>query len=82
MVPFLKLDNSIHTMSLVAYSAFLLTGFLLGVGATLLYIQYSMYSQVGEIEKQMEAMADIQEGLDLEPENIQDAEASEKEEKE
>lgn len=52
-------------MSIVTNAAFFITGFLLGIGVTLLYIQYSMYSQVGEIEKQMEAMADIQEGLDI-----------------
>lgn len=64
-------------MSLIGYSIFLVVGFFLGVGATLLYIQYSMYSQFGEMEKQMEAMADIQENIGLEPEDLDQKEKEE-----
>ncbi len=38
-------------------------GLVVGVGATLLYIQYSMYSQVGKIEEQMQQVSDLEENL-------------------
>lgn len=38
-------------------------GLVVGVGATLLYIQYSMYSQVGKIEEQMQQVSDLEQNL-------------------
>ena len=53
---------------LVLVGVFLL-GFVLGIGGTLLYIQYTMYSQVGKMEEQMEEVMNLEQDLmDLETE--------------
>ncbi|EGQ43682.1 MAG: hypothetical protein J07AB43_16730 [Candidatus Nanosalina sp. J07AB43] len=50
-------------MSLVVNFLVFAAGLVVGVGATLLYIQYSMYSQVGKIEEQMKQVSDLEENL-------------------
>jgi cell division protein FtsL len=50
-------------MSLVVNFLVFAAGLIVGVGATLLYIQYSMYSQVGKIEEQMQQVSDLEENL-------------------
>jgi len=46
-------------MNLIAISLALLLGIILGAGMTLFYIQYRMYSQVGEMEEQMEQLMQL-----------------------
>ncbi|MBY6294313.1 hypothetical protein GLU60_02905 [Nanohaloarchaea archaeon H01] len=50
-------------MSLFVNFLVFAAGLVVGVGATLLYIQYSMYSQVGKIEEQMQQVSDLEENL-------------------
>ena len=50
-------------MSLLVNFLVFVAGLVVGVGATLLYIQYSMYSQVGKIEEQMQQVSDLEENL-------------------
>ena len=50
-------------MSLLVNFLVFAAGLVVGVGATLLYIQYSMYSQVGKIEEQMQQVSDLEENL-------------------
>lgn len=50
-------------MNLLAVAGALVLGFVLGIGATLLYIQYTMYSQVGKMEEQMQEVMDLEEEL-------------------
>lgn len=50
-------------MNLLAVAGALILGFVLGIGATLLYIQYTMYSQVGKMEEQMQEVMDLEEEL-------------------
>lgn len=50
-------------MSLLVNFLVFAGGLVVGVGATLLYIQYSMYSQVGKIEEQMQQVSDLEENL-------------------
>lgn len=54
-------------MNIVLLTGIFVLGFVLGIGATLLYIQYTMYSQVGKMEEQMEEVMNLEEDLmDLE----------------
>lgn len=50
-------------MNLLALVAVFLVGFILGVGSALLYIQYSMYSQFGKIEEQIQQVSNMEEDL-------------------
>ncbi|MFB6116264.1 MAG: hypothetical protein ABEK10_02020 [Candidatus Nanosalina sp.] len=50
-------------MNLLVLVGTFATGFILGIGATLLYIQYTMYSQVGKMEEQMQEVMDLEEEL-------------------
>jgi hypothetical protein len=50
-------------MSLFVNFLVFAAGLVVGVGATLLYIQYTMYSQVGKIEEQMQQVSDLEENL-------------------
>ena len=50
-------------MSLLVNFLVFAAGLVVGVGATLLYIQYSMYSQVGKIEEQMQQVSDLEQNL-------------------
>lgn len=43
-------------------------GLIAGVGLTLLYFQYKMYSQVGKMEDQMQEMMDLESQLEEEME--------------
>ena len=51
-------------MNLVFTLAAFLVGLIAGVGLTLLYIQYTMYSQVGKMEEQMEEVMDLESDLE------------------
>jgi len=48
-------------MNLIALALALFLGMILGAGLTLIYIQYRMYSQVGQMEEQMEQLMQIDE---------------------
>jgi cell division protein FtsL len=50
-------------MSLLVTFLVFAAGLVVGVGASLLYIQYSMYSQVGKIEEQMQQLSDLEQNL-------------------
>jgi hypothetical protein len=50
-------------MSLLVNFLLFTAGLVVGIGVTLLYIQYSMYSQVGKIEEQMQQVSDLEENL-------------------
>lgn len=50
---------------LLAFASFLI-GLISGVGLTLLYIQYKMYSQVGKMEEQMQEVMDLETELEEE----------------
>ncbi len=51
-------------MNLLFTLAAFLIGLIAGVGLTLLYIQYTMYSQVGKMEEQMEEVMDLESDLE------------------
>lgn len=50
-------------MNFVFTAAAFLIGLVAGIGLTLLYIQYSMYSQVGKMEEQMQEVMNLEEDL-------------------
>jgi len=50
-------------MNLIFPAISFVVGLAAGIGLTLLYIQYQMYSQVGKMEEQMEEMMNLEEKL-------------------
>ncbi|WP_414837279.1 hypothetical protein ACK3SF_03355 [Candidatus Nanosalina sp. VS9-1] len=67
-------------MNILIPTVTFIVGFLLGLGAMILYIQYSMYSQMSDLEKHMDEMQNMAAG-DFEFPDMED-ETSEKEKKE
>lgn len=55
-------------MNLIYPAVTFVIGLIAGVGLTLLYIQYKMYSQVGKMEEQMQEMMDLESQLEEEME--------------
>lgn len=53
----------IQCMNLIFPAISFVVGLAAGIGLTLLYIQYQMYSQVGKMEEQMEEMMNLEEKL-------------------
>ena len=47
-------------MSLLTHALAFLGGLVIGAGALYLYIQYTMYSQIGKVEEQMDALRELQ----------------------
>ena len=50
-------------MNLIFTAGAFLLGLILGIGGTVLYIQYTMYSQVGKMEEQMQEVMNLEEDL-------------------
>lgn len=72
-------------MNLLVTVAALVVGFVLGVGAMIVYLQYSMYSQMKDLEDHMGEMQDLASGdFDIPAEDIEEKiqEEDKKEEKE
>ncbi len=55
-------------MNLIYPAVTFVIGLIAGVGLTLLYIQYKMYSQVDKMEEQMQEMMDLESQLEEEME--------------
>ena len=55
-------------MNLIYPAITFVIGLVAGVGLTLLYIQYKMYSQVGKMEEQMQEMMNLESQLEEEME--------------
>lgn len=62
-------------MSAVLYLASFAVGFLLGAGAMLVYFQYSIYRQAGNIQEQFQQIQEIQEQESDTPMNLDDSES-------
>ena len=55
-------------MNLIYPAISFIVGLVAGIGLTLLYIQYKMYSQVGQMEEQMQEMMNLESQLEEEME--------------
>lgn len=75
--------TQIFLMSLLVPAASFVSGFILGVGAMILYLQYSMYSQMSDLQEHMGEMQDLTSGdFDMPVEDVEDIQGENKKEKE
>ena len=65
--------NTDFSMNLLVPLVALVVGFILGVGAMIVYIQYSMYSQMKDLEEHMGDMQNLASGdFDIPAEDIEE----------
>ena len=71
-------------MSAILYLATFAVGFILGAGAMLIYFQYSIYRQAGNMQEQFEQIQELHEhesGFDMDLEASEAEDSSPKKEK-